>query len=267
MSKKYFLGFNWKMNPNKQTSAEDLFLDYQEASLISTNTKIVIFPPNLYLGILQNRCLESNSISDSLKLGSQDISKENSGAFTSEISGEMLSDLSINYCLIGHSETRQMNSLTNQIVNQKVNQTLNNNLSPVLCIGYSKNPEIDFEELKTQVLEGLENCQEILIKKANSNQKIILAYEPVWAIGSGKAASLEIVNQVLDFLKNLIKQEIPLILDKVLILYGGSVSDQNVLELTQAKSLDGFLIGGASLSKSKFEPILTQLNSLNIPSN
>ena len=290
MSKKYFLGFNWKMNPNNSQTAKELFLAYKQALSEHSNSKepssnfeLALFPPSLYLGILQeNLNLENEEnpeLQKLLNLGSQDISKEESGAFTSEISAKMLSDLKIKYTLVGHSETRELNSLSDQILNQKVHKALENNISPVLCIGYSKSLEIDFDELQTQVLEGLKGCEKYFSGDSNkqippsslreatrlkggnfsSQLKIILAYEPVWAIGSGKAADLATVDKVLKFLRELINQKMPLIKDKVQILYGGSVSDKNVLELTESEFLDGFLIGGASLEQSKFEPILHQL--------
>jgi triosephosphate isomerase (TIM) len=261
MSKKYFLGFNWKMNPNNLQTAKELLRSYQQALSQKTfaNLEIVTFVPNLYFSDLD--VIKKEYFLKNLHLGSQDISDQSKGAFSGQISGEMLLDFGIKYTLIGHSETREAFSLSDQNINQKVVQSLKNQIIPVLCIGYSKKPEVDLEELKSQVLEGLKNCSSFL--EQNLDQQIILAYEPVWAIGSGKAADVETINKVLIFLKDLIKQEIPAIFSKIKVLYGGSVTDQNILEFSKVSALEGFLIGGASLSNSKFEPILNNLNSNN----
>jgi triosephosphate isomerase (TIM) len=261
MSKKYFLGFNWKMNPNNLQTAKELLKSYQEAlqKKLFKNLEIVTFVPNLYFSDLNT--IKKEQPLENLHLGSQDISDQDKGAFSGQVSGEMLADFGIKYTLIGHSETREAFSLSNQNINQKVLQALKNQITPILCIGYSKKPEVDLEELKNQVFESLENCSSFL--ENNLDQQIILAYEPVWAIGSGKAADSETINKVLNFLKDVIKKEIPSIFSKIKILYGGSVTDQNILELSKVSALDGFLIGGASLSNSKFEPILNNLNSNN----
>ena len=157
--------------------------------------------------------------------------------------------------IIGHSETRQNFKLDDLQISEKFETAIENEITPILCIGYSKSHEINYQELTIQIQKPL---QKIFNKEVKTN--IIIAYEPVWAIGSGNPVSPEIVSQVTDFIKNLIAEKFEDLADKIKILYGGSVNSKNVLELIKIENLDGFLIGGASLKIEEFKGIIDKLS-------
>ncbi len=258
MTKKFILGFNWKLNPNTYLEAENLLKSYQIPTQNIENIEVLVFPPNLFLYPLQSLSLQDNL---NLNLGSQDVSRGEEGAFTAEISAKQLLDSEVKWVLIGHSETRELRKMSNLEANQKTKTALKNNLSVIFCVGYQEeksNSNLNYFELKQQILEGLEGVFEM-----SQNMQIILAYEPIWAIGSGKAATKQIIAEVLEFLKT----EIGLIFGveaakKVIFLYGGSVNEENAADLASIPNLDGFLIGGASLVPEKVEKIIKSVSSL-----
>lgn len=236
------------MNPAKLSEAQFLFARLQEACQASPQAFVVACPPFAYLP----QALSQKS--DSLHcphVGAQDVSGQDGGAVTGEISAKMLQDLGVRYAIIGHSETRQNQSLTNQAVNQKVKQALANGLNPVLCIGFAADPKqegINYDELAEQVWAGVQGVE------LNSQQTIYLAYEPVWAIGTGQTASNELIAEVNEFL---LAQLSKLNLEtRVEILYGGSVDDQSLPTLSQIETVSGFLIGGTSLKPEKFTAMI-----------
>jgi triosephosphate isomerase len=243
MSKKLF--FNWKMNPSTWSDASNLFENLQQACSQNPKAFVVACPPSVYLQSL----VTQQTTKQFPALGAQDISTQQSGAMTGELSGQMLRDLGVTYTIIGHSETRKLHGLTNQTINKKVQQALANNLTPILCIGYEAQPggeEINYTELAEQIQVGLQDI--------TPNSTIYLAYEPVWAIGTGKTASNETIQQVNEFiLTELAKLNLQ---DRVEILYGGSVDDQSLPELSTIESVSGFLIGGASLKPEKFSEMI-----------
>ncbi len=243
MSKKLF--FNWKMNPTTSSQATELFEEVVKSSE-SLPVHIVVCPPFVYLPLICELSKKTN-----IKIGSQDISTQDSGSLTGEISGSMLVDLGCQYSIIGHSETREINHLSNQDVNQKIKHCLQSNLTPIFCIGYQADKtakDINYTELSEQIRQGLQDI------KLDNDQTIYLAYEPVWAIGTGKTASNSIIAEVTKF----ILEELKILgLDsKVEILYGGSVDDQSITELIKIEQVSGFLIGGASLKPEKFSRII-----------
>ncbi len=247
MPKKLF--FNWKMNPVSLQEAKNLFSQVILAANNQPTVDLVVFPPYVYLSEL-NQQLHTTRLAN-LSIGAQDIASQAFGAYTSQISGPMLKDLSCRYVLIGHSETREHHRLLNPDIHQKVAQCLQAQLIPVLCVGHQTDKtitEINYPELAEQVTMALQNLS------PEFKTEFYLAYEPVWAIGTGKTATNQIIDEVSQFLK----QELAKLglAEQAGILYGGSVDDVSIQELVKLQQVDGFLIGGASLKPEKFNKII-----------
>ena len=187
-------------------------------------------------------------------LGAQNMHWEEKGAYTGEISGEMLESVGVEYVIIGHSERRQYFDETDEIVNKKIKSAFENNLKPIVCVGESleQKEEGKTEKIITEqtqkALEGLTNEQIV---------NTIIAYEPIWAIGTGKTATSEDANNSIKAIRNKIKEiygeEIS---QNVMILYGGSVKSTNARELFETSDIDGALVGGASLKADEFAKIV-----------
>ena len=187
-------------------------------------------------------------------LGAQNMHWEEKGAYTGEISGEMLKSVGVEYVIIGHSERRQYFDETDEIVNKKIKSAFENNLKPIVCVGESleQKEEGKTEKIITEqtqkALEGLTNEQIV---------NTIIAYEPIWAIGTGKTATSEDANNSIKAIRNKIKEiygeEIS---QNVMILYGGSVKSTNARELFETSDIDGALVGGASLKADEFAKIV-----------
>lgn len=187
-------------------------------------------------------------------LGAQNMHWEEKGAYTGEISGEMLESVGVEYVIIGHSERRQYFGETDEIVNKKIKSAFENNLKPIVCVGESleQKEEGKTEKIITEqtqkALEGLTNEQIV---------NTIIAYEPIWAIGTGKTATSEDANNSIKSIRNKIKEiygeEIS---QNVMILYGGSVKSTNARELFETSDIDGALVGGASLKAGEFAKIV-----------
>ena len=247
MNKMMFYIANWKMNFNIQESIKylEIFSNY-----FKSNDKIeVVFCPT-YTSLAG---LINNNILSLVKYGTQNVSYEESGAHTGEISIKMLLELSWQYCIVGHSERRTLYSETNRNINQKINLLLRNNIIPILCVGET------VEERKSNnsnniVTHQLSSC----LKEVNLEEnKILIAYEPVWAIGSGDNATtsdISLMNKTIINHMNTLGYNN----DQFYILYGGSVDISNILDLKLAEYLNGFLIGGASLDPINFWNIINK---------
>ncbi|MFL3013289.1 MAG: triose-phosphate isomerase [Candidatus Neomarinimicrobiota bacterium] len=234
---------NWKMN--KTPSEGNEF----SASLINklnkiNNTDVIICPP--FTG------LTSLIRSDYYDLGAQNCFFQNSGAFTGEISVEMLIDCNVKYVILGHSERRTIFGENDEFIRDKVSKVIDSNIIPILCIGETieqLNEGLAKETIYKQLKVGL--------SKVDSLKNIVIAYEPVWAIGTGLTASIEKVEEIHAYIRGLLNE----FFDEdgsslTPILYGGSVNSDNAKELINVKYVNGFLIGGASLSVEKFTDII-----------
>ena len=188
-----------------------------------------------------------------INIGAQDIFWEAKGAFTGEIAPNMLVDAGCSYVIIGHSERRQYFGETNETVNKKVKAALAIGLIPVVCVGETlqeRETNVTFKVIESQVREGLKDLSK------EEAAKIVIAYEPVWAIGTGKTATPDQAQEVHAFIRKVYSEMYGTAAQEVRILYGGSVKPENVSELMKKEDIDGGLVGGASLKADSFEALV-----------
>ncbi|NGX35114.1 MAG: Triosephosphate isomerase [Candidatus Anoxychlamydiales bacterium] len=249
MDKKSIVAGNWKMNKTHKEASE--FIKNLAPLIQSARASAYIAPSFTALHDSITAAKDTNII-----IGAQNMHDETDGAFTGEISGGMLKTLGIEFVILGHSERRHVFQEDNSFINRKVIRALKDGLQPILCIGETQKER---EEKKTEVVleeqffKGIQNIS----KKDASN--IILAYEPVWAIGTGKTATSEIAEHTHSFIRKLIIKHFDKEISKNMhILYGGSVKPQNVEELMQQENIDGVLVGGASLEYKSFAEIVNK---------
>ena len=228
----------------------DFILNFKDIiSNTTLNCEIVICPPFTSLTIANELLKNSN-----IKLGAQNMHHEKSGAFTGEISCEMLKNMGCTFVIIGHSERRIIFKETDELINKKILVALQNNLTPIFCVGETlteRETNKAFDVIKKQITVGLQNIS------INDGEKIVIAYEPVWAIGTGKNATKEEAEEVHLFIRNLLKEIFnEKISEKIVIQYGGSVKGDNAMDLLSQKNIDGALVGGASLKSATFFEII-----------
>ena len=250
MSRKPIIAANWKMNvgPAEATTFLKNFLPM--ITSVNGACEIVIVPPFISIPAV-SAVLDGSS---AVGLGAQTVSEYNNGAYTGEISTVMLKELFVGYVVLGHSERRQYFGETDAIINTKLKKALADNLKPIFCIGETleerdggKLEEV-LERQITKGMEGLTKEQAIAT---------VIAYEPVWAIGTGRTATAEQAQEAHAFVRGVLAgvfgQEVA---DKVRIQYGGSVKPENTAELMAQPDIDGALVGGASLDPSSFSKIV-----------
>ena len=244
MSRKYLIAGNWKMNTTASES-EDLIVEINSLAGQQTQVQVCICPP--FTSLQKSSGLVEQT---EVLLGAQNMSAEPSGAFTGEISAAMLRDLYVNFVILGHSERRQYFGETNESINLKVLAAVQNNLKPIYCIGETleeRESDKTLEVVKAQVKDGLANFP------LSEVENLVLAYEPVWAIGTGKTATDEMAQEVHAYARGLL---VDLFGDTagsgVRILYGGSMKPENASGLLSQPDVDGGLIGGASLNAKSF---------------
>ncbi|MEO6054689.1 MAG: triose-phosphate isomerase [Chthoniobacterales bacterium] len=247
--RKKLVAANWKMNMTVGESTsfiEDFRRDVAEIS----NVEIVIAPPFTCIA----KVSELLGGSQKIRLGAQNMHYEMNGAYTGEISAPMLRELFVRYIIVGHSERRQLFGETNAIVCKKVHAALGAELKPILCIGETlEERDAGKEEtvLRTQLVESLGTIDE------ESFQDIVIAYEPIWAIGTGRTASPDQAQKAHASIRKTLSEIIsPASADKTRILYGGSVKPSNARELMSESDIDGALVGGASLEERSFLEIV-----------
>lgn len=249
--RKQIIAANWKMNKTIEEARE--FVERLKQDLGSYDkADVVICPPFTSISIVKEGISDTN-----YKLGAQNIYWENKGAFTGEISSEMLRDIGCQYVIIGHSERRQYFGETDETVNKKIKSALGMGLIPIICIGEvlsEREKGETFNILKRQIVKGLENINEN--EKINS-RSMVIAYEPVWAIGTGKNATPNQAQEshayIRSVLKELFGEEFS---DEIRIQYGGSVNASNAGDILTQPDVDGALVGGASLKADTFTEIV-----------
>lgn len=246
MRKKVIAG-NWKMNMLPGKTIE--YIDQLAKKVEQSQKEVILFVPytDLFYALLTVQ-------GTNIKVGAQNMHFEDNGAYTGEVSGPMLKVINVEYVLIGHSERRKNFSETDEIVNKKLKAALRNGLKPVICIGESLEQK---ENGKT--LEVVTNQIELALNGLTEQQveNTIIAYEPIWAIGTGKTATKEEANNTIKEIRNKIEKIYGhTVASKVIILYGGSVKSNNAKELFEVSDIDGGLVGGASLDPDEFSKII-----------
>ncbi|MFF7963868.1 triose-phosphate isomerase [Streptomyces sp. NPDC007903] len=243
---------NWKMNLNHlEAIAHVQKLAFALADKDYEAVEVAVLPPFTDLRSVQT-LVDGDKLK--IKYGAQDVSQHDSGAYTGEISGPMLAKLKCSYVLAGHSERRQYHHETDDVVNAKVKAAFRNGLTPILCVG----EELDVREAGNHVDHTLAQVEGGLKDvPAEQAEDVVIAYEPVWAIGTGKVCgsddAQEVCGAIRGKLAELYSQDIA---DKIRIQYGGSVKSGNVAEIMAKPDIDGALVGGASLDPDEFVKIV-----------
>jgi triosephosphate isomerase len=239
---------NWKMNKNISESI-DLSNSVKKFLYDVEEVEIVLCPPFTSLSDVSEIVMESN-----LRLGAQDVYWEKDGAFTGEVSAEMLKNAGCEYCIVGHSERRQFFGETNETVNKKAKALLAEGLKPKVCVGErldDRKADKTFDVIKDHVTNSLAGITK------EDMQRAVIAYEPVWAIGTGVNATKEQAQEVHKYIRGLLKEMFgEATANFVRIQYGGSVKADNIKELIAQEDVDGALVGGASLKADSFALIV-----------
>ncbi len=237
---------NWKMN---NTVKEGLkLIEDIKAQKLNNNVEAVVCVPFTLLKEVKKATEATN-----IKLGAQNMHWEESGAFTGEISPEMLKEIPVDYVIIGHSERRQYFNETDETVNKKVKSALNYNIKPIICVGETleqRESNTAKDVIKNQITKAFDGIGK------NSVSEIVVAYEPIWAIGTGKTASADDANDMILFIRETLGSLYGENKDLIRIQYGGSVKPSNVGELMSKSQVDGALVGGASLKAEDFVSLI-----------
>jgi len=239
---------NWKMNKTIE-EAIDLVRQLKSATAGVEGVEVAVAPPFTALHAVKKE-LQGSPI----RLAAQNVFWEEKGAFTGEIAPLMLREIGCEYVIVGHSERRQFFGETDETVNRRLKAVLGQGMKPIFCIGETlqeRESEKTFSVLERQIEQGLRSLQE------SAMEKIVVAYEPVWAIGTGKTATPEQAEEVHRFIRRkLEKLYLPHVAEHTRIQYGGSVTPENVKGLMAQPDIDGALVGGASLKSDSFSKIV-----------
>ncbi len=244
MSRKFLIAGNWKMNLTPDDSAS-LVDEINAVVGQQTSVQVCVCPPFTSLPIVSDKVEQSEVL-----LGAQNMHAQSSGAYTGEVSAEMLRSLYVSHVILGHSERRQYCAETNASISEKILSAVNANLRPIYCIGETleeREAGKTMDILGAQVREGLENFP------SSALDLLIIAYEPVWAIGTGKTATDEMAQNAHAEIRRVLSEMFgESASSSIRILYGGSMKPENAAGLLAQKDVDGGLIGGASLSAKSF---------------
>ena len=225
---------------NKSNLTKNEFIKYLEnLSTIETKHKIVLCPSSINIPLFNI---------DNVLLGAQNVSNNLAGAHTGEINSKQLKSYNVKYCLVGHSERREEQNITSEDTNKKINLLLDDNIIPILCVGETKEQRIHKNYkavIKEEILTALKDLTEEEIKK------LIIAYEPIYSIGTGVLPKNSEIQEVLNIIKKILPDN--------KILYGGSVDDENIDTLKEIEDIDGFLLGGLSLKVDKLKRLLEKI--------
>ena len=249
MHRRRFCVANWKMNFNS-SNTKSFLENWEKKDLKNKEVKTIFCPSFTEL----NTTAELLHNSDS-ELGAQNVYYESNGAYTGEISCRMLKDLGCNWVIIGHSERRAIFGETDEMVCNKLDKLTSENMNPIVCIGETRDERENGkteEVLSRQLLVAFEN------QKGKNIEHSVIAYEPVWAIGTGITATIDMISEAHQCIRNIFNTN-GFNGNEISILYGGSVTNENAAELSNITDVDGFLVGGASLDVEKFYAIYNQL--------
>ena len=245
--RKHIVAGNWKMNCTFDEADELIngIMEKLENSELPRETQLIVCPPFPYLEMTSDYANDSYFM-----VGAQNVSDQEKGAYTGEVSAEMLESMEIDYCIVGHSERRGYYGETDKIVAAKVDQLLKHGLKPIVCVGEvleEREAGKQLDVVKRQVEEGLFHLT------AEQMKEVVIAYEPVWAIGTGNTATPEQAQEIHAHIRSLLTAKYGKELaDEISILYGGSCKPGNAKELFACPDIDGGLIGGASLKAEDF---------------
>ena len=245
MRRKVIAG-NWKMNKSPKDVEE--FMERFPGLVSDTENEVILCVP--FIDLCKAVKLSKGT---NVKIGAQNMHFKDSGAYTGEISPKMLNALNVEYVIIGHSERREYFNETDETVNLKIKAALTHDLKPIVCVGETleqREAGITKEFVTGQVRNALKEITEDELKK------IIIAYEPIWAIGTGKTASKEDANEVCKWIREELRALYGDVADEIIIQYGGSVKSSNAKDLFEMSDIDGGLVGGASLEPEEFSKIV-----------
>ena len=245
MRRKVIAG-NWKMNKSPKDVEE--FMERFPGLVGDTENEVILCVP--FIDLCKAVKLSKGT---NVKIGAQNMHFKDSGAYTGEVSPKMLNDLNVEYVIIGHSERREYFNETDETVNLKIKAALTHDLKPIVCVGETleqREAGITKEFVTGQVRNALKEITEDELKK------IIIAYEPIWAIGTGKTASKEDANEVCKWIREELRALYGDVADEIIIQYGGSVKSSNAKDLFEMSDIDGGLVGGASLEPEEFSKIV-----------
>jgi triosephosphate isomerase (TIM) len=251
MGRRALVAANWKMN-GRQAQIASLSQALVARLATISPVEVVICPPSVYLA--QVRAALQGS---ALQLGAQNLHQEAKGAFTGEVSAPMLKDFDCTYVIVGHSERREYNGETDALVAAKFVAAQAEGLRPILCIGESAAQR---DAGMTDAVVARQVKAVLQVAGVAAFAQAVIAYEPIWAIGSGRAATAENAQAVHALIRGIIAQQDARIAQEVRILYGGSVNAANAQELSAAPDIDGALVGGASLIAEEFSAICAQFS-------
>lgn len=234
---------NWKMNKTRDEALQFIYAVKNEVTS-SEVVESVICAPFPYL-----RCLVKRQ-GEYLRVGAQNMHFESSGAYTGEVAPDMLTAIGVSYVVLGHSERREMFNETDEVVNKKVHAAFENGLTPIICVGESleeRENGTTNQVVDTQTVAALAGLTEDQVKQ------VVIAYEPIWAIGTGRTATAEQANETIGYIRQVIERVYGCdAANAVRIQYGGSVNPSNIKELMAQEHIDGALVGGASLDPQSF---------------
>lgn len=243
--RKPIIAGNWKMN---KTIKEGLEFIEAVKGKTEGDAEVLICAPFTLLKDLKEATKGTN-----IKIGAQNMHFEESGAFTGEVAPANLVELGIDYVIIGHSERREYYNETDETCNKKVLKAIEVGINPILCCGETleeRESNSTMDKVKGQIVKDLKDV------KAEDLEKVVIAYEPIWAIGTGKTATAEQANEVIAYIRNVVRDLYADLADKVRIQYGGSVKPANVAEIMGQTDIDGALVGGASLKADDYLGLL-----------
>jgi triosephosphate isomerase len=247
--RKTLIAGNWKMNNDVEQSLKLVESLIELSNIFDENVDVLICPAYTSLYAVK-QAINGTKI----KIGAQNMHFEDKGAYTGEVSPVMLKNIGIEYVIIGHSERRQYFSETDEIVNKKLKSALKYDIIPILCVGETleqREEKKEKETVKNQIIKAFKDIE------PSDAKKITVAYEPIWAIGTGINATNEQANEMASFIRKCISEIYDNVFaDKIIIQYGGSVKGDNAKDLLSQTDIDGALVGGASLKADEFLKII-----------
>ncbi len=251
MSRKNLMAGNWKMNANHLEAIQMVQkLSYRLDLPDYQRVEVVVCPPFTSLRSTQT-VIETDHLP--IKLGAQNVDWHDSGAFTGEVSPPMLAKLGVRYVIVGHSERRQIFGETDEIVSKKIGAVFNAGMVPILCVGETEEEREAGEaesKVTSQVTAGLSGLG------SDRVSELVIAYEPIWAIGTGRTASADDAGAMCGLVRSTVRSVVPSAAEEVRVLYGGSVNPGNIAGLMAKADIDGGLVGGASLDPDSFASVV-----------